>query len=234
MKRSGAFLALLAAGLLYPARGEAHLRNWLDTYGYYTLERGKAELETYTDRIRPADGSAYWQNQTEVELGITDHYSLGLYGVAVDGQGFSGWRAENRVRFAEPGAWPVDTAGYLEYSGGVAGKMDDEVEAKLILSKDLASWNVTANPFLEVTREDQADGSKGWNGHPGIALATAHRTSDRLTEGVEVVFRRNESRVIPGLYINLLPEVRLNLGVGFGLVSQADRTQLRSILEIEF
>ncbi len=236
MKR--AIIAALALGwaAALPGTARAHLRNFLDTYGYDTLEKGAAEVESFTDNVHPRDGGNFWQNATELELGLTNRWSLGLYGVFVDGQGATAWKAENRVRFAEAGKWPVDTAAYLEYKGGIRGKEDDEVETKLIFSKHIDRWNVVANPLVEFEREtDPSTGEKEWEATPGLALGVAYAPKGgRVTPGLELFLRKDETRITPGLYITVLPEVRLNLGLSVGLDGAADKTQLRSMLEIEF
>jgi hypothetical protein len=226
-----AFLAALGGLLLLPEAARAHVRNYLDTYGYYTLEKNAMEVELWTDRITPAEGESFWQHKTEVEYGITDRWSLGLYGIFVEDQGLSAWQVENRYRLTRPGQLPVDLAGYIEYKGGINGKDSDEWEGKIIAAKELGRWNVSVNGIVEVEKEP---GQDEWETHPALALGTAYRANDRVTPGLELFLRENESRITPGLYINIVPGVRLNLGVGFGIVSQADKTQLRSLLEIEF
>ena len=226
--------ALAFAAALCPVYGRAHKRDFLDTYGYYTLERGGVELELFTDLRVPDSGRNRWFHQSEVEYGVTDRYTLGVYGVFVDGQGFTAWKLENKYRLSQPGQWPVDTTLYLEYKDANGAKDQNEIEAKAILSKDFGKWNLTANPILEFEQEEEPNGEKEWEAEPALALGTAYRTGGRLTPGIELLLAKRKTRLTPGLYIDILPEIRLNLGVGIGLEKPADDMQFKSLLELEF
>ncbi|MBI4370359.1 MAG: hypothetical protein HY547_09040 [Elusimicrobia bacterium] len=226
--------AIALSGALIPLCAEAHLRNYLETYGYSTLETGRFELELWSDRRNPDSGSSYWFHQTEVEYGVTDRYTVGLYGVFRDGQGFAALKIENRYRLSRPGQWPLDTALYLEFKDANGSKDDDEIEGKVIMSKDIGAVNYTANAILGFEREVKSGGGEEWEALPSLALAAAYGRGSRVTPGIELVLNEEKSRVIPGLYIDLAPEVRLNLGLSLGLQAKADDWQLKSILEIEF
>jgi hypothetical protein len=221
---------------LLPVVGEAHLRNYLDTYGYPTLDKGHAEVEVWTDRRDPDGGDSFWVNQTEVEYGVSDRWTTSLYGVFVDGQGFSALKWENRYRLKEKGVWPVDVALYGEIKKANGRKDENELEGKLILSKDWDRWNVSVNPILEVEEEIEASGDKEWELESALAVGTSYRGGfgPRVTPGVELFFAEHQSRITPGLYMDLMPDVRLNVGAGIGLEKQADNLQWKTILEIEF
>lgn len=234
MKKHRWSVVILVWSWTFPIAGHAHLRNYLDTYGYDTLEKGHTEMELWTDRRNPDSGRSFWFHQTEVEYGVTDRYSLGLYGVFVDGQGFSAFKAENRYRLAEHGEGPVDTALYLEFKKANGNKDADEIEGKVILSKDIGAWNFTVNPILELERETEAGGEKEWETETALAVGTAYKTEGRVTPGVELFLAEHKSRITPGVYIDVLPEIRLNVGAGIGLEKQADDVRFKSILEIEF
>ncbi|MEK6542943.1 MAG: hypothetical protein AABZ44_00690 [Elusimicrobiota bacterium] len=230
MKPSKTLLLLAALALAVPAA--AHKRNYLDTYGYYTSEKGAWETEFWTDLRNPDVGDDYWYHQTEVEYGVTDRYTLGVYGVFIDGRGFSALKVENRYRLSEPKQWPVDTALYLEFKDANGHKEQDEIEGKLILSKDIGRWNLTGNGIFELEREVTASGSE-WELEPAIAVGAAYTSGNAINPGIELYSAEHKSRLTPGLYIDLLPEVRLNVGVGLGLEDQADDYIVKSILEIE-
>ena len=116
----------------------------------------------------------------------------------------------------------------------MSGKEEDEIEAKLIASKDMGPWNVTANPLVEIERETKPTGEKEWESKPGLAVGAAYQTGGRVTPGLELLLLEDESRITPGLYIDIVPGVRLNLGVGFGLEKAADDARFKSLLELEF
>lgn len=236
MKRHLPLLFLLSLSALAPRPACAHVRNYLFNYGWYTLERGRSELELYNDYLRPTvsrkDGAA-WANETEFEYGVTNRYSLGLYADFLEHAGFTSFKMENRYRFGAKDEWPADVAGYLELRKASGDLDTDELEGKLIFSKDIGALNLVANPVLAYEREIGEDGSKQWKLHPELALGACY-VLGRVTPGLEVSFEKNNTRVIPGLYIDVVPDVRLNLGVAFGSGSESNALEARSILELEF
>ena len=144
--RASLVRSLLAASLaltpLVAARpAAANPRPLPFTYPYQTLPEGEAELEQYLD-VSPlrtvADGglpgSKQWElgyyAQTELEYGITDRLELGLYLVGGQDPGSSfvldGTKQRLRLRLAEEGQWPVDTAVYFEVS-----ELHDELELEV-------------------------------------------------------------------------------------------------------
>lgn len=69
---------------------------------------------------------------------------------------------------------------------------------------------------------------------PNHTIQEEKKYWNRVTPGIEFFLAENKSRVTPGLYIDLLPDVRLNAGAGIGLKKKADNLQLKTILEVEF
>lgn len=226
---------VLSAGLI-PGSGGAHMRNYLDTYGYPTLEKGRSEIELHTERRDPDKGDGFWVHQTEVEYGVTNRWTTALYGVFVDGQGFSAVKWENRYRLGEAGLWPVDVALYGEIKKANGDKDEDELEAKVILSKDWGRWNLSVNPILEAEREIEPSGEKEWELESALAAGLSLREGlgTRVTPGVEIYAAEHKTRITPGLYIDLFPDVRFNIGAGIGLEKAADDLQWKTLLEIEF
>lgn len=221
--------------LLAGAQARAHVRDYLDTYSPATLEKGAAELELWTDLRNPDRGDAYWVHQTEVEYGVTPRYTLGLYGVFIDGQGFSALKVENRYRPEMPSSWPLDTALYLELKKANGRKENNEIEGKILLGKTWGPVNVTANPILALEETRDANGDKSWELESGLALGTCYRHAWKdVTPGLELLIAENETRLTPGVYIDVMPGIRFNVGVGIGLEKKADDAQLKSILEVEF
>lgn len=231
------FLSCLALSSLCALPAQAHLRNYLVNYGYYTLPKGRAEVELWTDYHRPKtslSSADYWSHQTEVEYGVTDRYTLGLYAVFVEPLGYTAFKMENRYRFAELGEWPVDTAAYLELKKANHRDDENEVEAKLILNKDFDNLNLVANGVLEYEEEIEPNGEKEWELEPPFFTLGAAYPLGRVTPGLEAVVKPSASQLIPGLYIDITPDIRLNLGVAFGLGDKAEDQVLKSVLELEF
>lgn len=228
-------LFLLGLVVLGGGSAQAHLRDYLDTYGPYTLEKGRMEMEFWADLRDPDGGDRFWVHQTEVEFGVTDRYTVGVYGVFVDGQGLSAGKVENRFRPVLPRAWPFETAFYLELQKANGDKEQNEVEGKVLLAKNWGPVNVTANPILELEEKVDVNGDKSWELESALALGTCYRKFwKKVTPGVEVLFAEKKSRLTPGLYIDVARDVRFNVGVGLGLEKPADNAQIKTILEIEF
>lgn len=136
------------------------------TYPYETLAKGEAEDEMYGDmtplRVQadPLDPSKgrLWEPayvlQNEMEYGVTDHVELAWYQVfeanPLDGgtntATFDGFRFRARVRLAEAGELPVDTALYFELE-----TLHDEwsLEEKVILAKRFGRFHWMANLWVE-------------------------------------------------------------------------------------
>lgn len=226
---------LMGMFLLGGTAARAHLRDYLDTYGPYTLEKGRMEMELWTDLRDPDGGDRYWVHQTEVEVGVTDRYTVGVYGVFVDGVGFAAAKIENRFRPVLPRAWPFETAFYLEFQKANGDKERNEVEGKALLAKNWGAVNLTVNPILELEEKKDINGDKSWELETALALGTCYRKYwKKVTPGVELFFAEKKSRVTPGLYIDVARDVRFNVGVGLGLEKPADNAQIKTILEIEF
>lgn len=228
---------ILVAAALIPMAAEtaqAHLRDYLETYGYNTLQKGRKEVELRTDLINPDEGDDYWTHESEFEYGITDRWTVGVYAVFREGEGFTAAKLENRIRLAEPGEFPVDPAFYFEIKDANGRKDNDEVESKLILSKDIGLFNITWNGILAFEKEYETNGDEEWETELGMVTGVAYRAGGPVTPGLELAIAENDTRLIPGVYIDLGPSVRLNLGVSLGLEKTADNTQLKSLLEIEF
>jgi hypothetical protein len=141
---------------------------------------------------------------------------------------------ENRVRIAEPGEWFMDPAIYFEIKDANGRKDQDELEGKLILSKEIGRWNVSWNGILGHEREIKKNGDTEWETEVAMAIGAAYNGGWRVTPGVELYSAENATRITPGLYIDLMKDVRLNLGVGIGLEDKAEDATFKSILEIEF
>jgi hypothetical protein len=226
---------VLLMGLI-PLSARAHVRNYLDTYSYDTLEKGRWEMELWTDWRNPDGGDGYWYHQTELEYGVTDRWVSALYGIFVDGQGFSAAKWENRYRLKEKGVWPVDVALYGELKKANGDKDVDELEGKVILSKDWGDLNVSVNPILEIEEEFKPNGDTEWEMEAALAAGVCLRggLGSRVTPGVELFAAEHQTRITPGLYIDVMPDVRFNVGAGIGLEKAADDVVWKTILEIEF
>ncbi|MHB9036115.1 MAG: hypothetical protein ACYC64_05570 [Armatimonadota bacterium] len=233
MKTRIGILGLLAI-LLCSGEAQAHLRNYLVTYPYWTPPRGSVELEMYNDFNDTDSGETVFVNKTEIEYGVTDRFALGVYAVSEKSGGkpleYAKTKIEARYRLAQPWRLPVDPALYFEYQIGANGRAD-KTETKLLLSKDFGGsmeYNVSFNGILEKSRAPGSEWEKGY------ALGISRVISPKATAGVEFTGGGGKTYVIPGAYITLGSGTRLNVGGAFGLSKDADDFQLKTLMEYEF
>jgi hypothetical protein len=154
----------------------AQERAYFVTYDHYLEEPGNLEIALASTTGLPGDDHvAYTAPWLELEYGFTGWWTAELYleGVTTrgDGNGFTGWRWENRFRPLR-GEHRLNPVLYLEYehiseasriqkeiagSGAIAfepiGELRrehaHEIEGKLILSSVAGAWNVSENLIVE-------------------------------------------------------------------------------------
>jgi hypothetical protein len=154
----------------------AQERAYFVTYDHYLEERGNLEIAFATTTGLPKNGEpSYTAPWLELEYGVKGWWTTELYieGVTTRGagNGFTGWRLENRFRplRSEHRITPVI---YVEYenineasriqteiagSGSLAfdriaeltEEHAHELEAKLILSSAIGAWNLSENIIVE-------------------------------------------------------------------------------------
>lgn len=171
------------------------------TYQYMTPSQGEREVELFTD----FNQTAGFENQLELEYGVTDHLALSAYFVAqpVPFQARA-LQFEGRYRLMEPGVWPVDVALYGEYEAnfGEPGNL----EAKVILQRDLGPVSLQANLIGEKALSDDPVELRGSGGvayevtedvHPGVELNLDH---DVLYAGPTLSLEAGASKATGGVY----------------------------------
>ena len=251
MKNRIVFRALAAGALLLNTQGLAfaHMRDTLFNQGYHTTRKGEFEVELYNDlNLKDADNDSTYssKHQVELEYGLTSHLQLAYYEVFTWDRP-KDWRRnsfkiETKYRFLESGELPVDIALYAEYKNpnGHRDTDSDEIEGKLILSRDLGRWNVVGNLIAERKINEHED--LQWEYTAGISTAL----NSRIRLGVEVtetlgdqgefgIHRKDHQlQLMPVVAANLNPHTRILFGPAFGLTKASDDIQLKSIVEIEF
>ena len=233
----------------FPSSAEAHPRDYLVSQDYYTTKRGEFEVEFYNDmNFTEADNDDTYnsKHQVEVEYGVTNHLQLAYYEVYTWDR-TQDWerdefKIEVKLRLAEAGQWPVDVALYTEYANpdGPREVSSDEVENKIIVSKEFGPWNVVGNVIFEKKINTHSDWVFEYTA--GVSYALTPRTrlgleiKESLGDADEFGIRRkdHELLLVPGLYTTLTPHVRILVGPAFGLTRASDDLQLRSIVEVEF
>ncbi len=250
MRHRVAYLAIVAlwVGLCEAQVAEAHMRDYLLNQQYYTAKQGEFEVEFYNDmNFSEADNADTYnsKHQVEVEYGITDHLSLAYYEVYTWDR-TKDWerdefKLEAKYRFAEAGQWPVDLALYTEYKNpdGHRDINSDELENKVILSKDFGPWNVIGNFVFEKKLNTGSHWEYEYTAGISYALTPRTRLGVELKQGLgdskDFAFNGTQNlQILPGIYTNPTPNIRILVGPAFGLTRTSDDLQLRSIVEVEF
>ena len=162
MKKLLAVTMLLFVGVLNCAgNAYAHLRTYAFTEEYRTIPQGNFELEQWTTFQVP-DGSKTSENsiqyQSELEYGLMDHWTISNYERwktknvegSDDSTNYEGFKFETKYRIGERGKYWVDPLVYLEWKTDPREhEHHNELEAKLVLSKDFGKFNVAYNHIGE-------------------------------------------------------------------------------------
>ena len=226
----------------------AHLKDYLVNQDYYTAKRGEFDVAVWNDmNFTEADNDDSYnsRHQLEVEYGICDHLQLAYYEIyawnrAEDWER-DAFKIEAKVRLAQAGQWPVDVALYTEYKNpdGHRDIHSDELENKVILSRDFGPVNLVGNFIFERQINAHEDWQFEYTAGVSYGLTPRVRLGLELQQSLgndeDFRFRRaRELVLVPGIYASLTPHVRVLAGPAFGLTRQSDDFALKSIVEVEF
>lgn len=228
-------IALLVLVLVGAAgKAGADQRSYVWTYEYLTLSRDHAELEYYQTAVtkdRQTDNSSDWQQQLELEYGITDHLDAALYQVfdqkENDKMKYSGYKFRLRYRIAEKNALPVDVLLYAEHQEKTDGK--NAFEGKMIFAKDIGKLNIAYNQIYKNTYSsgDQADHE--------YAAGVSYEITPALRFGVESKGNYRTDRSAAGPTLSWVGgRIWANLGAVYGLNRRTDDRQVRFLLGVPF
>ncbi len=252
MNRQLIFIMLAAVSIfLFTGEGRAfaHMRDYIFNQEYYTTRKGEFEVELYNDFNMPeARKSATYNSlhQVEVEYGITNRLQLAYYEVfkwnRTDDWQRDALKIEAKYRFLESGELPVDVALYGEYKNpnGRQDSASDELEGKLILSRDFGQWNIIANLITERKINEHEDLQWSYTAGVSYALNPKVRLGLELKEtlgdqGEFGIHRKDHQlQLMPVIATSFTPHSRILFGPAIGLTRAADDLQLKSIVEIEF
>ena len=139
----------------------AHVRKYVWTEQYQTLPKGGREVELWTT-FKVPDGNQTNANtfeyQSELEYGMTDHWTVSHYerfktenqAGPDDATNYEGFKFETKYRFGEKGKYWLDPLLYLEWASDFRNHDNpNEIEGKLVLSKDFGKFNATYNQVME-------------------------------------------------------------------------------------
>jgi hypothetical protein len=192
-------------GLFYISAAGAALANQrLFTYSYEpeTMPQGAREFEQHVTLRTPRtaavgkDDYVRWDIREELEYGITDHWTLGLYlnlkderfrnsaGAKKHEFEFNGVSIENRWMIANPVNHPVGLALYLEPT---FAEDETKLEEKIILGRRQGDWKWALNVSHETEWEDGRT-----EGEIEVTFGAARPLNKRWSLGVEF---RNQNAI---------------------------------------
>ena len=241
--------ALVAAP---PARADR--RAYGTTYEAVTAPKGELDVESWMTFAKDgevgdsAPGGGLRQME-ELEYGLTRRWDVALYNMldvsaAEGGTRYAGLKVESRLRLADPGEWPVDVIGYLEYEWQRAGDADHSLEAKAIVARDFGPWNVAGNLSLELEHlvagafhpeVEYALGACRELGGPAVKLGLEAFGKLEREEGAlqPFVFAGPAVSFAVG-HLGPLRGVWLTLAGGRGLTPSSETAYGRAILGLQF
>ena len=163
MKKLGFLVVLTLLGSLFlnMRSGLAHVRTYAWNQEYQTLPQGTFEFEDWT-AFKVPDGSKSNENaiqyQGELEYGVTDHLTITNYERwktenvvgSDDSTVYEGFKFETKYRIGQRGKYWLDPLLYLEWATNPREhEHHNEIEGKLVLSKDFDKLNVVYNHIFE-------------------------------------------------------------------------------------
>jgi len=188
-----------------------------------------------------------WAHSIEVEYGVTDRLALAAYADFEDPTGhalaFTQARVEARYRLFDRYQRVLNPALYVEWTWprGAYGA-PEELEARLILERDLGDLRVVANPTLvrawsgdEAQRATSLALAAGvyerrfWIAQPGVELFWSMGSASAWP-----AFRRQYFLLGPSADVNVTPALGFHLAAGFGLTNGTDQAMVRGFLTYQF
>jgi hypothetical protein len=256
--------------VLMPGRLIGQQNPYFVTYDHHMEEPGNLEISTQsTVGIQKQDLPAYLGLLFELEYGVAGWWSSALYLEGASQQGdstvFTGFRVENRFRLLKS-EHAVNPVLYFEYEDineasrirkeilGHAEPSDEslsalydetahEIEAKLILSSNLKSWNISENFMVEKNLTDDEGFEFGYALGVFRPLSTLASGADcrfckeNFSAGLELYgglgsseqfgFKDTAHYLAPALVWNLGRNQAFKVSPGFGLTGSSDRMLLR-------
>jgi hypothetical protein len=234
--------SLLVAALLLPAAARADALFYGETYAADTAGPGDVDLELRST-LHGASRSGQartWEQQLELETGLTDRWDVALYNVWESPRGertrYAATRVETRYRLGELGEWFVDPVLYLELEKEWAEDRAFGVEEKVILGKDLGLLNLALNVSAEQERIPGGGRAFAYE----YALGASYALAPWLRAGGEAfgVHAREAGERTTAHYAG--PALAFSwsryaavAALGAGLNEQAERFRATLVLEVE-
>lgn len=228
---------LFLSGICSPALADNRAYVW--TYEYVTMPKGLSEVEYYLTTEIPdnnASNKNTFKHWVEYEYGLTDHWDVALYQQFTNKNSqsdrhfkYSGFKIRTRYRLAEKNSLPLDTLLYLEYKRNSDFSKPNEVEAKVVLAKDVGVFNISYNQIFErgLEREGKTDF--------GYAFGISRILGSRFQVGVETKGSYSDKKFLVGPTVSYRAnKIWTTTGVAFGTNHNSDDVQTRLIVGIPF
>ena len=229
-------------------------------YGYRTLDASEWELVYWNSYVVSSENAMDFFDEhdigregliahsIEVEYGLSHKWTVAAYLDFYDPSGASlkyvrAKAVACRYRFYEKGSRPVDVGLYLEFKFPRKSFDDaEELEAKVILEKDIGFWTAVLNPTFEkkISGDDVGEGTE-FNFSTGLY----YRAYPWIEPGLEYYSKFGELRdftpqddqqhlLFPTLDLIFKMRYRLHTGVGIGLTEASDDLIWKTIFSVEF
>ena len=242
MKSVTASIAFLISLSFSAAFAQDRFYSWSDQFE--TGEAGDLELESYSNFNTPSfsDNNHYLNQQFELEYGLSHNLSFGVnqtLGKEYPGGNFSlgQFGVEGLYRLTAPGKFVVDPVLYIEYSRMWDRSASNQLEAKLILTKDFGRLNAIVNCAAEHQFGTASELEPEFSG--GISYEFARG----LRGGIEMFATGPDQEQLPdadlrgtgaGPTVSLTtPWFWVTSGISYGIANEANRLNFRAIIGID-
>jgi predicted porin len=235
MKKLICYTMLMLFYAAWGAKAEAAQRSFVWTEEYGTLAKDNAELEFWNTAVTedvPARNASDWNQQVELEYGITDHFNVSLYQVyeqTADSASLTylGYKVELKYRIGEKNELPVDVLLYVE-NEQLNDNDGPRFEGKIILAKELSRLGIAYNQIFE---RRYATGKEEHEYAAGIS----YEIVPALRLGVEAKGSYSEKQYAVGPTLAWLGNrIWANIGAVYGLNSNTNDREVRFMLGVPF
>ncbi len=234
MKNVNRMLILTTMFFIVSGKARADRRSYVWTYEYLTVPQGETEAEYYytmenadLELFRDTTKFRHW---IELEHGLTDHWDFSIYQTFVQNPGeplkYEGLKLRTRYRFSERGVLPLDPLLYLEYIR-IFEEIEDKIEGKLILAKDI--WKV--NLSLNLVAEFEKKGGDEWEDKEKLVAGINFEPTPAVKIGAE--YEVAEKKAYLGPTVSFASgENWLTIGTRWGLTDNSRDFDLRMLIGI--
>jgi len=212
------------------------------------------ELELHSNSVTTATGSEAHENLRPYEIhetleasyGLTPHIEIGQYlCTAKLGNGdyeYSGARTKVHFGIAATDAWPVRFGGNIEldYMRFQADDQPLSLEMRPIVETQFRQFTLVANlafekPFRgnDLGVDFSPSSEITWSLFAWLTPAVEYYSDLGELEDLGPV-QGQQHFIVPALNFNLLPQLELNAGVGFGLTRASNGTFIKAIVGWDF